>query len=257
MACSVPVLLGFYLLTAPHDITGNFPLPLLFALAGNLFAFYGYVRAIELTDVSLVSPLLSLSPLFMLLTSWLMLSEFPDRSGLLGIIAVTTGTYFLAKDPQKKGLEPFRALLADAGVRWALVVSFVWSVTANIDKLAVRESTPIGYSFWFHVGFALLFLPMYLYFRDPETPAKNQNDDISWVPILLLGLLGAGFLQALMSGSQMYAIMQTDVAYIIAIKRAGMIVSVLAGGLILGESNFRMRLFATCIVFLGLLGIIF
>jgi drug/metabolite transporter (DMT)-like permease len=256
MAGSVPVLWFFYHWSSPHAFQASFPLVLLAAVGGNLLGFYAFVKAIEQSDVSLVSPLLSLSPLFMLLTSWVMLSEFPDFQGLLGILAITVGTYQLAKSPDMGGLEPLQRLWEDIGVRWALLASFVWSITANIDKLAVMRATPIGYSFAFHVAFTLVFLPVYLYFTTRNDRGRSIPFGGVAIPIIV-GLLGAGVLQATMSGSQMYAIMETDVAYIIALKRAGMLVSVLGGGLFLGEANLRQRFLASVIVFLGLVGIIF
>lgn len=257
MAGSVPLLFLFLKMTSPHTIQSSFSFVLVFAVGGNLLGFYGFVRAIELSDVSLVSPLLSLSPLFMLLTSWLMLSEFPNVWGLIGILAVSIGTYLLAKDPGMSGFEPVRRLWRDHGVRWALLVSFVWSITSNIDKLAVQRATPISYSFWFHVTFSVVFLPLYLYFSSRKGEGSGEIPFSRAGLWIVIGLLTSGFLQAVLSGSQMYAIMQTDVAYIIALKRAGMLISVLGGGLLLGEHNFRQRLLASLVVFIGLCGIIF
>ena len=47
------------------------------------------------------------------------------------------------------------------------------------------------------------------------------------------------------------------VTYVIAIKRAGMLVTVLGGGILLGEEDFPRRLLAASVVLIGLLGIMF
>lgn len=262
-AAAVPVLLLFYLTLADPTIEPLFPVYLVSGVSLNLFAFYGYVRALELTDVSLVSPLLSLSPLFMLFTSWLMVDEIPDLLGLLGVISIVLGTYFLSRSKGGSGLDPFRKLVADPGVRWALTVSLVWSVTANFDKLAVQTSTPLTYSFWFHVLFAIAFTPIFLFLRRGENPSGSSEGTTDpdapeymgyWI---VLGLLAGGFLQAVMSATQMVAVVRTKVTYVIAIKRAGMLVSVLGGGILFDEKDTARRFLASILVFAGLIGIMF
>ncbi|MFB6344873.1 MAG: EamA family transporter [bacterium] len=262
-AAAVPILLVFYRTLAVPGIEPLFPVYLGLGVTINIFSFYGYVRAIELTDVSLVSPLLSLSPLFMLFTSWVMLDELPDLMGLLGVLAIVVGTYFLSRTKGGSGLEPFRRLLQDPGVIWALVVSMVWSITANIDKLAVRTSTPITYAFWFHALFAILFTPIFLVLRDNKIFTGENADKSSFKgfipPIYLVGggLLAVGVLQAVMSATQMIAVIRTKVTYVIAIKRAGMLISVLGGGFLFKERNTGRRFFAATLVFVGLIGIMF
>lgn len=265
-AAAVPVLLLFYETLATPVVEAMFPVYLACGVSLNLFAFYGYVRALELADVSLVSPLLSLSPLFMLFTSWLMVDEVPDLLGLFGVLAIVTGTYFLSRTKGGDGFEPFRRLARDPGVRWALTVSLVWSVTANFDKLAVRTSTPLTYSFWFHVLFAIAFTPVFLYLKDDRgvqsfEPGDNNTGaepgPVPFTAVIVTGLLAGGVLQAIMSATQMVAVIRTKVTYVIAIKRAGMLVSVLGGGLLFGEEETMKRFFASVLVFLGLIGIMF
>jgi len=253
MAGAVPFLFFFSRMTAPHSFESHFPLVLFLAVAGNLLGFYGYVRAIELTDVSLAMPLISLTPFFMILTSWLMLAELPDLQGLIGIVAVVIGTYFLSRKPGMSGLRPLYALLEDRGCRYALMTALVWSVQANIDKFAVRATDPVVYSFWFHVLFALLLLPFVLYRRPRlrETTAKTAV--WKWI---IFGILAVGFLEALLSGAQMMAITDVQVSYVIAVKRAGMLFSVLGGGLIFAEEDLKRRFLSATIVFVGLLSIV-
>lgn len=255
-AAAVPVLAVFYGLFASPNYKSMFPLYLVAGVGINLLAFYGYVRAIELADVSLVAPLLSLSPLFMLLTSWVMLSEVPDVKGLAGILIVVVGTYFLAGGEAGLKLEPLLRLVEEPGPRWALLVALLWSVTANIDKLCVETSSPLAYTFWFHVLFTLVFTPIYLYLRSGSESNGGSDTGLSFT-FVILGLVGVGVLQAVMVVAQMTALTATNVTYVIAIKRSGMLVSVLGGGLLLDEEDFPRRLLAAFLVLIGLLGIMF
>ncbi|MGM0380888.1 MAG: EamA family transporter [bacterium] len=259
MAGAVPVLFGFFIIFGPHHYEPELPFILLIAVTGNLVAFYGYIRSIQLADVSLATPLLSLTPFFMLLTSWLILGEVPDLPGLLGILAVVVGTYFLTTRPGDRGIEPLIHLWDNRGCRWALATSFLWSITANIDKFGVEAATPVSYSFWFHVLFTVFLTPVLFFYRDDIFSGQNFPGDSSGklVYMLLYLLLGVGMMQALLSGSQMVAITSTNVSYVIALKRAGMLITVLGGGLIFGEKYTARRFVSGLIVLVGLLGIIF
>lgn len=239
-----------FLLAGPHGYRADFPTWLGFSLLGNVFAFYGYVRALEAAEVSLVAPLLSLSPMFMLLTSWLILSEFPDTPGLLGVLVVVAGTYALASDPGQGWVDPLRRLWRNPGCRWGLGVSVVWSVTANVDKLAVRASSPLAYAFWFHAGMTLLLLGL----LSPALRGSTAGRGVG-TPKRLLALAGIGIFQALLAGTQMYAILLTDVTYVIAVKRSGMLLSVLLGGWLLGERHLGRRFLASLVILAGLMGV--
>jgi len=131
-------------------------------------------------------------------------------------------------------------------------VAFVWSVTANVDKLAVRASSPSAYAFWFHLVMSVLMVPFLSRSRNvTKAPGDSSPGGVG----LLLGLAGVGVLQALLAGTQMYAILRTDVTYVIAVKRSGMVVSVLMGGLLLGEQSPGRRFVASLIILAGLLGV--
>ncbi len=258
VAAAVPFLLAAYLFSGPHQFLPGFNTVLFFAVLGNILGFYGYIRAIHLADVSLVMPLLSLTPFFMLLTSWIMLAEFPDLSGLVGILAVVIGTYLLTRKPGSSGLKPLAALWENHGCRWALLTAFVWSIQANIDKFGVALSNPIGYTFWFHILFSVLLLPFIFIgeFKLLETGQFRVKGNLNFFTGVMGGLVLVGTLQALMTIVQMMAIMETQVSYVIAIKRSGMIFVVLLGGIFFNEKYTVRRFLAALVVFSGLLAIL-
>ncbi len=257
VAAAVPFLLVAYIYSAPHRFLPGFVIALFFAVLGNMLGYYGYLKAISLADVSLVMPLISLTPFFMLLTSWVMLSELPDLPGLIGIVGVVSGTYLLTRKPGSGWLQPFYALWRNPGCRWALFTSLIWSVQANIDKIAVEASTPVGYTLWFHILFSLLLLPFFFFgeFKLYEQQ-KYFSFNSKFVTVIIFGLIVVGGLQALMTVVQMGAIIQIQVSYVIAIKRAGMLLVVFAGGLLFEEKYLLRRLFAATVVLMGLLAIL-
>nr|WP_255510874.1 EamA family transporter [Cyanobium sp. LEGE 06113] len=57
----------------------------------NALAFWGYGRAIALEDLSLVLPLINLSPLVLLLAGWWVLGERPSPSAVAGVGLLVLG----------------------------------------------------------------------------------------------------------------------------------------------------------------------
>ena len=70
-----------------------------------------YMKAIQVSPLSLTIPFLALSPIFLIATSFLMLGERIDRSGLMGILLIALGSYMLNIDKAAYGfLSPLKAI---------------------------------------------------------------------------------------------------------------------------------------------------
>ena len=79
----------------------------LWALLASSFLQLGvillYFKAIKRSEISITLPLITLTPLFMLITSPIMIGEFPSLLGLFGILIIVVGTYIsnMSEDPKK------------------------------------------------------------------------------------------------------------------------------------------------------------
>ena len=60
-----------------------------------MLALLIFFKALKKLDLSLAIPLLSFTPIFMLLSSFILLGEFPSLLGILGMILVVSGIYVL------------------------------------------------------------------------------------------------------------------------------------------------------------------
>ncbi|NQE06765.1 hypothetical protein C5S32_12915 [ANME-1 cluster archaeon GoMg1] len=85
------------------------------------------------------------------------------------IFLIVTGSYLLNINHSKKYrshgyknryLAPFKALLKEKGPRLMLVVAFIWSLTANIDKIGLQNSSPLFWVIAVDIYVALLMLPL-------------------------------------------------------------------------------------------------
>jgi len=211
--------------------------------------FHFYVKSLELSDLSLSAPMLTATPLFLLLTSPVMLGEFPDPMGLIGILTLVAGSYVMNLRHLKNGVfEPFKALLRERGPRLMLLVAFLWSVSANIDKIGLRNSSPL---FWITCafGFTALLLTPLVWRRTRRGFA--QVLEAPWY------LLATGLLEAVTCIGQMQALTMTIVPYVIAVKRMSAVFAVLLGWLVLREGSVRERLAGAALMVLGVFLIAF
>ena len=82
-----------------------------------LIAMFLLIKVLQKSNLSTSIPMLSFTPVFLLFTSYLLLKEFPDFSGLLGMIIVVIGSWVLNISSLKYGFfEPFKAIFKNKGV---------------------------------------------------------------------------------------------------------------------------------------------
>ena len=154
-------LLLFFLEIPP---LGNNFWPALFASGTlNALSLTMYVRAIKYYDLSLVTPITAFTPLFLLITSPLIVGEFPQKMGLIGVVLIVAGSYILNLKEKERGyFAPWRSLFTNPGSRLALLVAFIWSITSNIDKVGIQNSSPIFWATCVYFWISILLLPVVL-----------------------------------------------------------------------------------------------
>lgn len=214
----------------------------------NTSAAILYHRAISKADISVVVPMLSFTPLFLLIMSPIIIGEFPTFKGLIGILLIVFGSYVLNIDFQKEGfLSPLKSLLKNKATRYMLIVAFIWSISANFDKKGIESSSILQYIFFINlfvtIGTTIFSLKKgKLSFDSTRRERKN---------LFLVGILTSlGYL------FHMIALSMTLVAYVIALKRTAGMITVLLGYFFLKEKNIKERLLGSTIMFLGVLFIV-
>jgi drug/metabolite transporter (DMT)-like permease len=123
-------------------VDGWFILATLGSATLNALAHLSSARSLKLADASLVTPLLTFSPIFTLLISALFLGEAPDARGLLGVGLVLTGAYWLNRGPGASRLAPFKAISTKPGVALVLFAGLLWAITPVLEKLAIQHTSP-------------------------------------------------------------------------------------------------------------------
>lgn len=211
----------------------------------NILITVLFMKAIKDGDLSATVPLVTFTPLFLLLTSPLLIGEFPNIFGFTGVVLIVFGAYFMHIKQRKKGiLMPFRKLLSQKGPRLMLLVAFLWSITANIDKIGITNSSPLFYVVAISIFLAVGMAPVaFLLARKNIGQIRTNAASLSLV----------GFFSAATLIFQMVAISLTLVAYVIAIKRFSAAISVLWGHFVFKEKDVKTRFAGTIIMILGVL----
>ena len=246
---SVIFLIPWVIHTGIPALNSQFWVALLIGGSINAVTALLYIKAIKVSDLSLTVPLVALTPLFMLLTSPLIVGEYPSFFDYIGILLIVIGSYLLnIKDKSQGYLAPFKALLNEPGPKLMLIVAFLWSITSNFDKIGVQNSSPIFWLFSIFGTISILLLPVLLY----KTPNPSRKI-LKQLPMLA----AMGFFNAIGVLCQMQALTLTLVVQVIAIKRTSVLMGVLFGHFIFKEKDIQQRLLGAGIMILGVLFISF
>lgn len=204
-----------------------------------------YMKAIEKSDISKVMPMLSFTPLFLLVTSPVILGETIHLLGILGIIFVVIGSYLLNLDLSKNSIfEPFKGLLREKGTRYMLIVSFLWSFSANFDKLSIQNSSILQHIIFVNIIIVLgVWLIIYFW----------KGIDFSEIKREIKGLSLISFFTTLAFIFHMTALSLTYVAYVVSFKRMSGLIAVFLGYFLLGEGKIKERFLGSFVMFIGVL----
>lgn len=216
----------------------------------NVLATVLYMKALKYGDLSVSVPMVTFTPVFLLVTSPFILGEFPDVWGLAGIILIVGGSYILNIGKKTVGFwEPFKSLIREKGPRYMLMVAFIWSITSNVDKIGVLNASVLVWVLAID-GFGSIFLLPIILSR------RRRNSDLStrfqMKKMILLG--GVVFLRSVF---QMLAISLALVAYVISIKRTSAVFAIVFGYLFFREKGIRERLAGAILMVTGVFLIAF
>ncbi|MGB3571155.1 MAG: EamA family transporter [Phormidesmis sp.] len=260
MAVGVICMLPVLAIAGIPEIQSGFWLALFVGGGLNILAFTLYVRALKLADLSLTVPLVTLTPLFLLVTSPILVQEWPTHADALGVMLLVIGSYVLNLPPKSfksaslssSGLNspdahsiwtPLLTMARNPGSRLMLYVAFIWSITSNFDKIGVLNSSPLLWAIALFTVIAGGMVP-FVFFRRGSQGLK---------PLLaqwrLLGVTG-GF-NAIAITFQMMALTLAPVAQVIAVKRMSALLSVLFGHFFFKEKGLRERLLGALIMVSG------
>ncbi|MGQ9687578.1 MAG: EamA family transporter [Desulfobaccales bacterium] len=240
-----PFLAAVGLFLTPPPLDRTFWLAGAAALPLELLAAYLYMQVLKVCHLSLCLPLLAFTPVFLILTGWLVLGEALNAAGLTGIALVTGGSFLLGiRGDRASWWEPLAVLARGPGARLMLLVAAIYAFTSALGKLAILHSEPafFGVVYPTVVGGCLLLAYPLSPVRQGRLLARR------WSAGLLVGLAVAGEIFCHVFGMKL-----APAAYLIGVKRLSILFSVIFGGVLLQERPLLPRLAAAVLMVSGVI----
>ncbi|QFR39376.1 DMT family transporter [Candidatus Gracilibacteria bacterium 28_42_T64] len=239
----------FVLYIGIPEITGKLILVFIFSgilfYAGKLFSF----KALQSEDISYISPLNGLITVGVLLLGFILLKETPNLFGILGVFIILFGVYFLNFQKYHTNFfEPIKHIFTNKGSQFFLITVVCYSFTNIFDKIGVLETYPI---FW------LFIMNIFLFFTSLFGFLKTYKKDIQYIKNSYLVLIGTFVFYAIGHIAQMTAIQYIFIGYMSAIKTAGMLFTIILGGIFFKESNLPRKFLIGIFIVLGVVLVYF
>jgi drug/metabolite transporter (DMT)-like permease len=196
------------------------------------------MRAFSHGDVSLVSGLLSLSPLVLVVLSPLITGDPVSSRELLAIGCIVGGSLLLVRRDKTSGrvAQPIAILYALAG-------SFAFALNTCLDRLAVGHGGPVLSAFSMTLCAALLTLP--LLFRRPGSVVELRTNTRQF--------LLRGFFETVFMVAKMIALVGLSAHVVVGLTRMSMLLTVIVGGVMFKEGDRVRRIVGSSIMYGGLL----
>ena len=222
---------------------GNMLVCAALAIGGNMLI----VAALRSADLSVLGPINAYKSIVGLLLGVVVLREVPSLPGIVGVILVLGGSFFII-DPQggPSGRTTLTAFLGSRGIQLRLGALILSATEAVFLKRALLLSSPaITFVFWCILGLPLALLVVLAAFPRGVLVefAKLRCD---WKSTLLLAVT-----TGLMQFFTLYTFRALEVGYSLALFQTSTLLTVLFGYQIFNEQHILRRLVGAIIMIAG------
>jgi uncharacterized membrane protein len=236
-------------------ILDNWMLLLLKGLTMAIFA-YVYFRLLERHEVSIVAPLMNLSPFFLLLLSFFILGESASWIQLGGVLILILATYYLEvvirhHDEDKAHKAHFWSIEKKDGPFFlsVLIMLIMISFVAVFDKVILRTLTWETNLFFT----ALVVLVFYTLWKKPATVIQSVRLLGSHPKTIIFSVLNTF---ATMFVLLAIAIPATLVSLVVPLRRLSTLFSAIFSGVLFHEKHMLKKIGSITCMLLGILLIV-
>lgn len=213
----------------------------------ELLAMWLYMRAIRASPLSLTLPYLAFTPVFNVLTGYLLLGERVSPTGFAGILLVMCGAWLLNLPAARQGgvwrvLAPFRAIARERGSRLMLITAAIYSLTSVLGKAALACTTANFFGAFYFVALGVAAVLTFGSRRVGSWRALGRHP----IAHLAIGVCMAGMVM-----THFHAIGQVEVAYMIAVKRTSLLFGMFYGAWLFREQGLSRNLAAGTLMVAG------
>ncbi len=201
-------------------------------------------KSLRASSIGKSVPLLSFTPVFLLLSGWVILDEFPELLGLCGVVIIVAGSYILGCTRDNANiLDPFRMISKDPGARYMLGAAACFAVAGPFFKKAVLSSSP-AFCVALTLPLSTLFIFSYHMLSGQRLGAIAPHK--GWKLLLALGIcvLGVALTTNLAFATGL-------ASYVVSMKRLSIVFNILLGAFFFKEKDLVQNLFAAAIMVAG------
>lgn len=189
-----------------------------------------YMKALRLSELSKVIPLMAFNPIFTAVLSFVFEKNPISLAGWTGIGLISIGIYIAnanVKMVKKDLLFPLKNLLRDPGALAMLGVALLWSFGAHFSKMRVDGSSPL---FSTMTGGLIGIVTTALI-------AQYSNKKLKFSEFLShkWALLPVGLFYFLATILSSFALQTGSATYVFAVKRGSIVASLFTGKFFFGE----------------------
>lgn len=247
-AAHLPPLLLWLLSTRGLHVTGGYFLPGLSVMGLSILGNLAAIRGLTLSPLTLVIPVMCLSPVFTSLAGIPLLGEWPTGQQWAGIGLAVSGILCLYAPADRPWhiLSFWPRFFQEKGALYMTLSALCWSLCAPMDKLAMRAADPPFHAAFVFTGITL-FLLIWLTVRGEWRRGIGIRSGFYML------LLAAGCAGAAADILQLLSLQQAEAGPFEAIKRVSSQVAVLfLGALLFREELTKPKLIGVGILSVGL-----
>ncbi len=207
------------------------------------------VKALQKGELSVLGPINAYKSIVGIIVGIFLLREFPNFWGILGIILIIYGSYFVLDTTEERFS---LALLKKSEIQyrlWAMILTAIEAVF--IKKVILASSTTIAFISWCCFGAIFAFILLFVYRLNIKKEAKKiANNDFSKFAFLIVCI-------GTMQFTTNYIFEHMAVGYALSLFQLSTIVSVLLGYKFFKELDIRKKIVGSVIMIIGSVIIIF
>ena len=226
------------------DIISYF-LPGIFSVLTGVIAALIFLKSLKESEISLTIPLLSLSPLFSSLFSWIFLGEALSLLQYIGIFIIITGILILYSEKLQLlyFLKSIINIKDNKSVKLMTIVAFLWSLTPVLDKMCLQHSSINIHG----LVQAICIFGILFFFSKKELKVLKNLNKTNLILIFITVSIGASAIIL-----QFFSITMTYVPIMESIKRAtGQFGALFFGKIFFNESITRQKVLGIVLITTG------
>lgn len=215
-------------------------------------AFLLVMHGIQKNELSNSLPLLALTPGVVALAAFLILGEAIGARGLIGMVLMLTGTYFLQLEKDGNWMSPFIFLRKNKTQWYIIGAILLFSTTTILDKTLLRDFKlqPEAFLPFQQLFLSLNFLILIL-LQKIEMTSLGGSFKQGWKLILAVAIFAVIYRY-----SHILAMKTGPVALVLSIKRSSVFFAAVIGGQYFREQDVLRRSLAVLIMVAGAIFVI-